>query len=327
MTRGMLILSIAVAAAAASARTTGADPEPPPEEPALCEMDWVLDAARTGLGQGSPAYKKYLRALLKEAALTMSTDELRAAVAAERDPAALEALGAALATRASYDEDPTLLQVLLERAARDSDPRMRAAALRGLRATGSVESMTSFDDSLGYEALVRDPSPEVRAVVADNLVAENQEVYGGRDARVADTAARVAAASPDPDLAQRLLSTISMEQASADTVAGLRRTLGAEDPKLRAGAALALGSAPPDSSTPDLLVGQFHRERDLEVRKAILHALARFGQATAIPILESLRGAGPELDAEIEAWLAALRLGLQEWHLIVREKVKRTRPA
>src|SRR5688572_25091271 len=167
MRRGMMMLSIAIAALVAPARSRGAD-ELPPDEPALCATEWVLDAARTGLRQGSPAYKKYLRTLLKEAALTMFVDALRAAVSSETDPAVLEALGAALATRASYAEDPTLLQVLLERAASDRDPKLRAAALRGLRATGSVETMTSFDDSLGYEALVRDPSPEVRAAVADN---------------------------------------------------------------------------------------------------------------------------------------------------------------
>ena len=319
----MWILAIAIAAAAAR---PGGAVEPPADEPALCAMDWVRDAARDGFRQGSPAYKKYLRALLKEAALTMPVDALRAAVASESDPATLEALGAALATRASYDEDPTLLQVLLERARRDADPKLRAAAVRGLRATGSVETMASFDDSLGYEALVRDPSPEVRAAVAENLVVENKDVYGGRDARLADTAARVAAASSDPEVAAQILSSISMEQASAETVANLRSALAAEDPRLRAGAALALGSAPPDRATPDVLVAQFWRETDADVRKAILHALARFGQATAIPILRSLRGAAPQLDLEIDAWIAALELGLQEWHLIVREKLKRTTP-
>jgi hypothetical protein len=299
------------------------------EEPtagATCELDWVVESARAGLHGGSAAYKKYLRALIKEAALTMPSDALRAAVEREGDPAVLEALGAALATRASYDEDPSLLQGLLERAAHDSNPALRAAAIRGLRATGSVEAMASFEDRLGYEALVKDPAPEVRAAVADNLVAENQEVYGGRDARVADTAARVAAAATDPGVAAKLLSSISMEQASRETVALVRKSLAADDPQLRAGAALAIGSAPPDPMTPELLVAQFHRERDIEVRKAILHALARHGQATAVPLLTSLRGAGAVLDAEIDAWTAALGLGLQEWHLIVREKMKRTSP-
>ena len=322
MKRCMIILAILAGAFAAR---DGAANEPQAES-AMCALDWVIESARTGLHQGSDAYKKYLRALIKEAALTMPVDALRAAVEKETDPAVLEALGAALATRASYDEDPTMLAVLLERAARDGDPKLRAAALRGLRATGSVETMMSFDDSFGYEALVKDPSPEVRAVVADNLVAENQEVYGGRDARVADTAARVAAASPDPAIAERILSSISMEQASGETVAGLRESLAAADPRLRAGAALALGSAPPDPATPQALVAQFRRERELEVRKAILHALARHGQATAVPLLTSLRGESPVLDAEIDAWIAALGLGLQEWHLIVREKLKRTSP-
>jgi HEAT repeat protein len=322
MKRCMMLAIVLVAAVAVRDGIA----EEPPAGGATCELDWVVQTARTGLSQGSAAYQKYLRALIKEAALTMPIDALRVAVEQEADPAVLEALGAALATRASYDEDPTLLQVLLERAARDGDPALRAAAIRGLRATGSVEAMASFEDALGYEALVRDPSPEVRAAVAANLVAENEEVYGGRDARVADTAARVAMASPDPAVAAQLLSSISMEQASRETVAQLRETLAAADPQLRAGAALALGGAPPDAGTPQALVAQFHRERDVDVRKAILHALARHGQATAVPMLTSLRGAGTVLDAEIDAWIAALGLGLQEWHLIVREKLRRTSP-
>jgi HEAT repeat protein len=314
MRRAALALVLALTAAPARA-----DDAPP----ALCEADWLIDAARAGLAQGSPAYQSYLRALLKESALSMPIDALLEAVTAETDPATLEALGAALATRASYEEDPGLIQPLLDRAMYDADPALRAAAVRGLRATGSVEAMATLGDAISYESLVRDPAPEVRAAVADNLVAENRDVYGGRDERIANTAVRVAAASADPAVAGRILAEISMERASPESVAELARALDAGDPRLRAGAARALGSSPPAEATAEELVARYRREDDAEVRKAILYALARLGQARAIPTLKALRGLAPELDSEIDAWIAALGLGLQEWHLILREKERR----
>jgi hypothetical protein len=309
-------LALALALIAAPARAD----DPPPS---LCEAAWTIDAARAGLAQGSPAYRTYLRALLKENALGMPIDQLLEAVGAEQDPATLEALGAALATRAGFDEDPGLIQPLLDRAMYDADPALRAAAVRGLRATGSVETMATLGDAVSYETLVRDPAPEVRAAVADNLVAENRDVYGGRDERIANAAARVAAASPDPAVAGKILAEISMERASPETVADLAGWLDADDPRLRAGAALALGSSPPSGVDVDALVDRYRRDGDAEVRKAILVAVARLGQARAIPTLKSLRGVAPELDPEIDAWIAALGLGLQEWHLIVREKQRR----
>jgi HEAT repeat protein len=321
MLRRCLLFAVAIAATPALG-----DPPPPAEDaPGMCAVDWMIEAAREGFSTGSPAYRTYLRALLKEAAPTMALDALLDAVATERDPALLEALGAALASRASYEENPALLERLFDRAAADADPALRAAAVRALRATGSVETMTALGDAVTYESLVRDPSPDVRAAVADNLVAENRDVYGGRDARVADAAVKAAAASPDPALAGRVLAEISMEQAGADALATLTRSLSADAPALRQGAALALGSAPPgDGATRTALVERYQRDTDRGVRTAILQALARLGQSSAVPTLRSLRGIAPELDAEIDTWIDVLGLGLQEWHLILREKLKRT---
>jgi hypothetical protein len=315
MLRALLVIALLAAPADAD------------DEPALaCPMDWLVESARAGLADGSPAYQRYLKALLKESALTMPVGDLLAAVAAESDPAVLEILGAALATRASYDEDPGLVAPLLERAALDADPLLRAAAVRALRATGSIETMAALGDGVSYELLVQDPAPEVRAAVADNLIAENRDVYGGRDPRVADAAAKVAAASPDPAVAAAILGEISMEQASAGAITSIKTSLAAADPQLRAGAALALGSAPPDAATKKALVERYRRETDRNVRIAILQALARLGQASAIPTLRALRGVGEAaLDAEIDLWIEVLGLGLQEWHLILREKLKRTR--
>jgi hypothetical protein len=56
------------------------------------------------------------------------------------------------------------------------------------------------------------------------------------------------------------------------------------------------------------------------VRKAALEGLARLGLSSARPQLESLRGVDAALDPEIDAWLRAMKLNLQEWELLLREK-------
>ncbi|WNZ61288.1 hypothetical protein QEG98_36240 [Myxococcus sp. MxC21-1] len=96
---------------------------------------------------------------LKEAALAMPAESLLAALQGERDPEVLEALGAALATKASNAENPGLIQPLLARATGDSDPALRAAAVRGLRGVPSVEFMEKNGGVVTYEQLVRDASP------------------------------------------------------------------------------------------------------------------------------------------------------------------------
>ncbi len=292
--------------------------------PALCALPAMLDAARAGLADGSDAYRRYLAALLQEAALTLPEADLLDAVASERDPALLEVLGRALATRASHAEDPGLLQPLLDRAALDGDPALRAAAVRALRATGSVEAMAALGGGVDYALLVQDPVPEVRAAVADNLIAENRDVYGGRDARLTAAAVEVATAATDGQVAARVLAEIPLDTATPDAVAAVTAALAADDPARRAGAALALGSAPPgDGATARALVARYHRDDDATVRAAILRALARLGQASAIPTLRALRGVAPALDPELDLWLDVLGLELQEWHLILREKLRR----
>jgi hypothetical protein len=66
----------------------------------------------------------------------------------------------------------------------------------------------------------------------------------------------------------------------------------------------------------------YRGDKDPAVRKAVLEALARLGQSSARPLLESLRGVDAAMDAEIDAWLSAMKLNLQEWHLLLREKQK-----
>jgi HEAT repeat protein len=121
-----------------------------------------------------------------------------------------------------------------------------------------------------------------------------------------------------------VLAEISMEQAPAEAVTAVTRALADPAPALRTGAALALGSAPPSVEHRRALVDRFRRETDPAVRRAILQAIARQGQSSAVPQLRSLLGVAPALDDDITTWIEVLGLGLQEWHLILREHLKRT---
>ncbi|ATB36212.1 hypothetical protein CYFUS_001626 [Cystobacter fuscus] len=287
-----------------------------------CSFSGMIDELRVALKSGSPAYRKYARERLKTAARVMPADELRAAVQDERDPDTLEALGMALASKSSFTEDATLVQPLLARASGDGDPKARAAAIRGLRGTGSVDLMTKNGGVVTYEQLIRDSAPEVRQAVVDNLIHESAKVYFGHERTVSEAAVSAALASKDPQAAAKLLSEVSMEAVGHDTVERLRQQLRSEDPALRGAAATALGGVPgaESSAMRDALVSLYRDEKDPTVRKAALQGLVRLGMGGARATLESLRGVAPGMDPEIDAWQSALRLGLQEWHLLLREK-------
>jgi len=298
------------------------DPPPEPLRQTECSFSGMIDELRDALRSGSPAYRKYALARLKAAARVMPSDELLAAFAREHDPATLEGLGAALASKASFAEDPALLQPVLARAAGDADPAARAASVRALRGTGSVDSMTKNGGVVTYQQLIRDSAPEVRQAVVDNLVHESAKVYFGHDKGVSETAVATALASKDPQAAARLLSEVSMEAVGHETVERMRGQLRAEDPGVRAAAATALGGVPgkESKSMRDALVSLYREERDPGVRKSALKGLVQLGMGGASATLESLRGVAPALDPEIDAWQSALKLGLQEWHLLLREK-------
>lgn len=289
---------------------------------ATCTVEGMLDDVREALKGGSPALQRYVKLRLKEAALAMPAASLQAALARERDPAMLETLGAALATKASNAESPELVQPLLARASGDADPAVRAAAVRALRAVPSVEFMAKNGGVVTYEQLVRDPAPEVRTAVAENIVAESLEVYSGHDRTVSEAAVATAAAAQDPAVAAKLLGEVSMERVGPEAVETVTRQLRSEDPGLRAAAATALGGVPGTSAegARSSLVELYRSEKDPAVRKAALQGIARLGQAGATPLLESLRGVDRSMDPEIDAWLSALKLNLQEWELLLREK-------
>jgi len=290
-------------------------------ERAPCSLAVMLADLRGALKDGSPALQKYMRTLLKEGALRLPAEELRAAFAAERDPEVLEALGVALATKASNAGQPAMIGSILERARGESDPALRAAALRGLRGVGSVEMMAKTRGPT-YADFARDPSPEVREAAADNLIHESAQVYFGHEGAVSDAAVEAAAASPDPAVAARLLSGTSMEQAGAGAVATLIARLGAPEAEVRAAAARALGGVPAARAEQArrALTARYAGEPEWEVKVAILEGLVQLGLGGARPLLESLRGVDPALGPEIDAWLQVLGMNLQEWSIILREK-------
>ncbi|HLM47341.1 MAG TPA: hypothetical protein VK458_25975, partial [Myxococcaceae bacterium] len=184
--------------------TSGAQGRLPVTMQTTCSFSNMVRDLRQGLREGSPTYRRYLLEQLKEAARAMPPDELLKAVNEEREPAVLEVLGAGLAARVAGTGEFELVQPLLQRAMSDGDPALRAAALRSLERTGSVEMMEKNGGVVSYSQLIRDPSPEVRAAVADNLISESAKVYFGRDRAVSEMAVSTAVASPDPALAAKL---------------------------------------------------------------------------------------------------------------------------
>lgn len=299
-----------------------AEPEgrPPPQQ-ATCSLPGMIDDLRAALLDGSPALRKYMKLLLKDAALSMPPGEVRAAFEAERDPQVMEVLGAALAGRASRDVEPALVKPILDRAQKEPDPAHRAAALRALRGTGSVETMAKVGGG-SYESFARDPSPEVRAAAVDNLIHESAQVYFGHDRTVSETAVKAAVACPDPALSAKLLDKISMEQVGPEAVRTLIQKLGSENVELRAAAAKALGGVPGAQAegATRALVERYRVESEQSVRAAILEGVVHLALGAARPTLESLRGIDPALAPEIDAWLKVLAMNLQEWSLILREK-------
>lgn len=321
MSRSLRLGARALAAVSLVLLVGAADPEGKAPAKAPCSLPVMIDDLRAALQDGSPALQRYMKTLLKEAALSMPVEELRAAFEAERDPKVLEALGAALATRSSNAADPKLAKPILDRARHDGDPAARAAALRGLRGTGSVEMMEK-NQAGTYADFARDPAPEVRAAAVENLIHESGQVYFGHNAAVSEQAVKAAAACPDPALSAKLLAETSMEQVGPEAVRTLIEKLGSESAELRAAAARALGGVPgaQAQTAQRALLERYRVEPEKAVRAAILEGIVHLGLGAARPTLESLRGVDPALSPEIDAWIKVLAMNLQEWTIILREK-------
>ena len=282
-----------------------------------CSVDGLLDQIRRGLGAKSEAYRRYLRALLRESAVTLPAGQLRAAFARETHPVLAEHLAAALIARTERGADATGMQTVAERALSEPDPAVRAAVVRALRRTSALENTGDL-----YTRLVRDPSPAVRMEAATNLVEDNQFVYSGHHGPAADAAVIAAAASSDPAVTAKILGNLSTEAVSHSSAGAVRSLLHSDDSAVRAAAATALGGVPAAESTAarESLLTMYRDERSSTVRKAILQGIAQLGFASAVPELKRLRDIDPSLTSEVDIWIQTLSLGLPEWSLILREK-------
>ncbi|NTX41563.1 MULTISPECIES: HEAT repeat domain-containing protein [unclassified Myxococcus] len=313
-----LLTSLSLLAPSPSlAQATGTPLPPPALQPETCSVEGLMDSIRRGLQSKSPAYRRYLRELLKESAVTLPEEQLRAAFERETEPLMVEHLAAALAAKTDRGESVATLQLVGKRASQDADPAVRAAATRALRRTSAEEHTGDL-----YSRLVRDASPEVRMEAATNLIEDNQFVYAGFHGPASDTAVAAAAASSDAKVTARILGNISTAAISKESAEQLHTLLRGDDAEVRAAAAKALGGvpAPEMSRARQTLVALYRDESDVGVRTSILQSLARLGFASAVPELRGLRNVDPRLVPEVDAWIRALSTGLQEWSLILREK-------
>ena len=290
----------------------------PALEPSACTVEGLSGALRrSARGAPSEAYRKYLRELLKESAVTLPPAELKAALERERDPAMAEALAAAVVARTERGAEPAAIEAVARRALSEPDPVVRAAVVRSLRRTSALESTGKL-----YEQLVRDPSPAVRAETATNIVEDVREVYAGFHGPATDAAVAAAAASDDAAVKATILATLDTQKASADSAARLQALLRDDEVQVRRAAALALGGVPAEqmAGARQAVLAMYRDEPSVEVRRALLQSLAQLGFIEAVPQLLRLRGADPALAGEIDAWIRVLELDLQEWDLILREK-------
>ncbi len=304
---------------------------PPKLRKVQCSLTDQLETLRMGLRQGSPALRKLLRLQLRELSPAIPESALRAAFLRETEPAMIEELSGALAARMARLNETAALRAPLERAMHDANPEARAAALRGLAGTASVEAMEKLGQ-VSYDRLIRDPSPTVRQAVVTNLLTENEKVFFGHDRAVSEQAIATALAArrgenADPALAARLLAGISTEAVGDGAVSELLSLLdengAGADVGLRAAAVTALSgvAAAQAPTVASRLLDLYRKDGAKEVRVAILEALVRLRLQNAPDALEALRGVDASLDGEIEAWLKALRTHFQEWSLIKREKL------
>ncbi|HYO53264.1 HEAT repeat domain-containing protein [Archangium sp.] len=300
----------------AAAQTASSGPAPALEGES-CSVQGLMDSIRRGLQSKSEAYKRYLRTLLRESAVTLPDSELRAAFERETDPVMAEHLAAALVARTERGADPSALQAVARRALEEPDPALRAATLRAMRRTSAIENTGDM-----YERLVRDPSPEVRQEAATNIVEDIEHVYSGFHGPASDTAVAAAAASTDPKVTAKILGNLDTQKISADSASKIQSLLRSDDAGVRKAAATALGGVPAEqmASARESLLNMYRGERDSGVRKALLQSIAQLGFSSAVPELQRLRSVDPSLASEVDTWIRVLGMDLQEWNLILREK-------
>jgi hypothetical protein len=298
----------------------------PPEEllrPVPCALDSLVEEYRQG--KGSPAWRRHVMAQLRGLLEKLPPEQLWAKVEAEQDPEVLEALSSLWVMRFNLTGDKGVLERVLEKTGRESDPKRRAAMVRSLRSSDepSSEVLAKRASRQGaYHAWVKDPAPEVREAVVANLTAEAARNFG-RFQGVAEQAVALASEASDPKTAAGLLGASSIEAARTPAVESVRQLLRAsEHPEVRAAAAKALGTVAVDEAERTMrgLSERFATEREREVRGAILESIARLGLTRAVPVLEKLKGVDRGMDGEIDTWLTLLASQPQTWNLLLRDK-------
>jgi hypothetical protein len=311
-----LLLALTLGALLPTAAAAQAAPGPALQGE-TCSVQGLMDSIRRGLQSNSEAYKKYLRTLLRESAVTLPPGELQAAFERETDPVMVEHLAAAMVARTERGADPEAMKAVAKRALEERDPAVRAATVRSLRRTSALENTGDM-----YERLVRDASPEVRQEAATNIVEDIQHVYAGFHGPASDAAVSAAAASTDPKVTAKILGTMDTQKIGAASASTLQSLLRSEDAEVRKAAATALGGVPAElmASARQSVLAMYPGERDAEVRKALLRSIAQLGFLDAVPELRRLRSVDPSLAPEIDTWIRVLSMDLQEWNLILRER-------
>jgi HEAT repeat protein len=277
-------------------------------------------------GQGSPAWRRYVKAQLLGMLESTSPEVLWTMVENESDPEVLELAASLWVERYDLTQDPAVLERVVARMGEESDPARRAALVRSLRATdeASCELLLREERTRDtYQNLVKDPSPEVRQAVVDNLTAEAAR-NGGWHRTVAEQAVALAAATEDPHTAAKLLGSSPLGTARLPAISTARRMLqSSESPEVRAAAARALGTVPMRElpKTMQALSERFATEPDMGVRSAILESISRLGLSQATPILQKLKGTDARMDGEIDLWLGLLATQPQTWNMLHQEKL------
>lgn len=302
---------------AASARGETLDESAPVPVARQCTLDGVFDEVRAGISTGSPAYRHYLRSLIRDAATDLDEATLRAAFVGETDPAMVEELAAALAARTDRLGDPGPLRAVAARAVADANPDVRLALTRALRGTSALEQTPDV-----YGQLVRDGAPAVRELAAQNLVTDLDGIYAGQNRPAAEAGVRAAVGADDPAVTARILRGMSTESLGGESARSIRGLLTSHSSEVREAAATALGGVSADEAqrARTALIALFSAEPELALRRSIIESIVRLGRGAAAPDLERMRQIEPRLAVDIAEWLQVLGLELQEWSLIVREK-------
>lgn len=284
-----------------------------------CSASELLDQLRSTEAKSSPALRSYLSEKLRLVIGVAGPDEAARLFAAENDPVALEAIGAAM----TASEDPLLLAAFGARLDAETDPELRASMVRSIG-----EAAASGDDVLAqagaqssYSTLIRDPAPEVRSAIAKNLKSEIA-ASSGTDPASTSAALLVASAAEDSVSQAAILASVNLQGATAKDLDRVRALISSDSREVSAAAVRALGSGPPaqNNALTEELIELFAKSSNLAVRRAILEALARLKFADAVPILQSLKLQGDDVDRDIDNWIAALSRGWQYWQQIAREK-------